>query len=127
MVGGGKAGQGSRWPGCVHRRRKARTKQAELSAIRSGIIAPTEPEQAARERTTVADALDKYSEYIRYHRSLRTFRTCRPILASFNTFCAKTYIDEIERADLVDFATHRLKQSQKARAFTTSWSWCARY
>ena len=95
---------------------KARAKQAELSAIRSGIIAPTEPEQAAPERTTVADALDKYSEYIRYHRSLRTFRTYRPILASFKTFCAKTYIDEIERADLLDFATHCLKQSQKGKS-----------
>ena len=68
------------------------------------------------ERTTVADALDKYSEYIRYHRSLRTFRTYRPILASFKTFCAKTYIDEIERADLLDFATHCLKQSQKGKS-----------
>src|SRR6202158_3474682 len=95
---------------------KARTKRAELSAIRSGIIAPPEQEQAALERTTVADALDKYSEYIRYHRSLRTFRTYRPILASFKTFCAKTYIDEIERADLLDFATHCLKQSQKGKS-----------
>jgi integrase len=95
---------------------KARIKQAELSAIRSGIIAPPEPEQAAPERTTIADALDKYSEYVRYHRSLRTFRTYRPILASFKTFCAKTYIDEIERADLLDFATHCLKQSQKGKS-----------
>src|SRR5215471_10319932 len=52
---------------------KMRHKQAELSAIRSGIIAPPKPEPVAPERITVNDALAKYSEYIRYHRSLRTF------------------------------------------------------
>jgi hypothetical protein len=81
---------------------KARNKQAELSAIRSGFIAP-EPEPAVQERITVAEALDKYCEYIRYHRTLRTFRTYRPILHSFKNFCSKMYIDEIERADLARF------------------------
>jgi integrase/recombinase XerD len=95
---------------------KARNKQAELAAIRSGIIAPPEPEPEAPARLTVADVLDQYIEYVRYHRSLRTFRTYRPILASFRNFCAKTYIDEIERADVLDFATHCLMQSQKGKS-----------
>jgi hypothetical protein len=93
-----------------------RNKQAMLSAIRSDIIAPPDPKPDAPERKTVSAALDEYSEYIRYHRSLRTFRTYRPILSSFKTFCAKTYIDEIERADLLDFATHCMKQSQKGKS-----------
>lgn len=59
----------------------ARRKQAELSAVRNGII-PAAPAPAPEpERITVAAALDRYSEYIQYHRSLRTFRTYRPILA----------------------------------------------
>jgi hypothetical protein len=90
-----------------------RNKQAMLSAIRSGIIAPPNPKPDPLERKTVSAALDGYSEYIRYHRSVRTFRTYRPILSSFKTFCAKTYIDEIERADLLDFATHCMKQSAR--------------
>jgi hypothetical protein len=52
---------------------RARHKQAELSAARSGII--PHPETPDAERITVKDALDKYEDYIRYHRSLRTFRT----------------------------------------------------
>src|SRR5262249_148365 len=82
----------------------------------NGIIASPEPEPVAPERIMVNDALDKYSEYIRHHRSLRTFRTYRPILASFKNFCGKTHIDEIERADLLDFATHCLNQSQTGKS-----------
>ena len=57
------------------------------------------------DRVRLADALDSYTEYIRYHCSLRTFRTYRPILQSFGAFCSRTYIDEVDRADLLAFAT----------------------
>jgi len=94
----------------------ARRKQAELSAARDGII-PAQPEpEPAPERTTVAAALDRYSEYIQYHRSLRTFRTYRPILAGFKSFCAKTHVDNVEREDLLDFATACLKKGQKGKS-----------
>ena len=94
----------------------ARRKQAELSAVRDGIIlAQPEPEPAP-ERTTVAAALDRYSEYIQYHRSLRTFRTYRPILESFKTFCAKIHVEDVEREDLLDFATACLKKGQKGKS-----------
>jgi integrase/recombinase XerD len=53
---------------------------------------------------------------VRYHRSLRTFRTYRPILDSFKAFCPKTYVDEVERQDLLDFATDCLKQGQKGKS-----------
>ncbi len=94
---------------------RAHRKQAELSAARSGLIdlhvPPPDPE-----RITLADALDKHREYIRYHRSLRTFRTYRPILNSFGLFCKRRYVDEIEREDLLDFAALCLKQTQKGRS-----------
>jgi integrase len=60
--------------------------------------------------------LDGYIEYVRYHRSLRTFRTYRPILDSFKAFCQKTYVDEVERQDLLDFSTDCLKQGQKGKS-----------
>jgi hypothetical protein len=66
---------------------RARHRQAGLSAIRSGLIeAPVIVE--APERIKVQDALGKYADHIRYHRSLRTYRTYRPILKSFGEFCA---------------------------------------
>jgi hypothetical protein len=50
---------------------KARTKQAELSAVRNGILpAPVIPPPEL-ERTTVAEAIERYSEYIKYHRSFK--------------------------------------------------------
>jgi hypothetical protein len=68
---------------------RAKHRQAELSAMRSGLIEiPVIVE--APERTKLVDALEKYTDYIQYHRSLRTFRTYRPILKSFGEFCSHT-------------------------------------
>jgi integrase/recombinase XerD len=53
---------------------------------------------------------------VRYHRSLRTFRTYRPILESFKAFCQKTHVDDVERQDLLDFATDCMKQGQKGKS-----------
>ncbi len=94
---------------------RARRKQAELSAIRSGLIDAEEAAPESPDRVTVKDALEKYEDYIRYHRSLRTFRTYRPILNTFGEFCPHTYIDEIDRATLLEFATRCLKIGQAGK------------
>lgn len=95
---------------------KARIKQAELAAVRNGIIPAAPVVEASQDRTTLKHALDAYKDYVRYHRSLRTFRTYRPILDCFSEFCIKTYVDEVERQDLLDFATHCMKQGQKGKS-----------
>jgi hypothetical protein len=64
----------------------ARHKQAELSAVKNGIIPAQPVSEPEPDRITVTDALDRYSEYIQYHRSLRTFRTYRPILSQTDDF-----------------------------------------
>jgi integrase len=95
---------------------KARIKQAELAAVRNGIIPVPPVVEVAQERRTLKHALDAYKDYVRYHRSLRTFRTYRPILDSFGTFCTKNFIDDVGRQDLLDFATDCLKQGQKGKS-----------
>ena len=95
---------------------KARMKQAELSAVRHGVIAQPEPVDQDQERITLHAALDKYIEYVQYHRSLRTFRTYRPILTSFKSFCTRTYVDQVQREDLLDYATHFIKEGQKGKS-----------
>jgi len=95
---------------------KARVKQAELTAQRNGIIPPAPEPEITPERTPLPAALDRYLDYVRYHRSLRTFRTYRPILESFKTFCTKTHVDDVERQDLLDFATHCMKNGQKGKS-----------
>jgi len=64
----------------------------------------------------VANDLRFNYEYVRYHRSLRTFRTYRPILEHFKSFCTKTHVDDVGRQDLLDFATHCLKEGQKGKS-----------
>lgn len=96
---------------------KARLKQAELSAIRHGLIPQPEPTtDKDQARVTLQAALDQYIDYVRFHRSLRTFRTYRPILASFKSFCVQTYIDQVDRKDLLDYATLCMKEGQKGKS-----------
>jgi integrase/recombinase XerD len=95
---------------------KARVKEAQLTAERNGIIPALPQPQTAPQRTSLASALDDYLNYVRYHRSLRTFRTYRPILTSFKTFCPKSHVDDVQRQDLLDFATHCMKQGQAGKS-----------
>lgn len=95
---------------------KARIKQAELAAAQNGIIPQPQIAEATPERKTLAAALDAYKDYVQYHRSLRTFRTYRPILESFKNFCMKKYVDEVERQDFIDFATQCMKEGQKGKS-----------
>jgi integrase/recombinase XerD len=95
---------------------KLRQKQASLDAVRNGLIPAPPPVEEKAERVRVGDALDKYTDYIRYHRSLRTFRTYRPILASFKNFCTRPYVADVERQDLLDFATDCLKRGQNGKS-----------
>jgi hypothetical protein len=46
-------------------------------------------------RTPLKTALDKDQEYIRFYRSLRTFRTYRPILRSFGSFCRRSHMEDV--------------------------------
>jgi integrase/recombinase XerD len=92
---------------------KARHKQAERAAVHSGIVTPANDNTG--DRITVTDALAKYEDYVRYHRSLRTFRTYRPILRSFGEFCPHTYVDQVDRVALMDYATLCLKKGQNGK------------
>jgi integrase/recombinase XerD len=95
---------------------KARVKEAQLTAERNGIVPPAPRPEPKPERTPLNSVLDDYVEYVRYHRSLRTYRTYRPILQSFKEFCTKTHVDEVEREDLLDFATDCTKQGQQGKS-----------
>jgi len=103
-------------PDAQHAADKARLKEAELTAQRNGIIPPAPQPEPKPERTPLTSVLDDYVEYVRYHRSLRTYRTYRPILQSFKEFCTKTHVDEVEREDLLDFATDCTKQGQQGKS-----------
>src|SRR5215831_18997165 len=71
---GGKRYREGAGPNAFAAAEKMRVKQAELDAVRNGVIPATPIIEVAPERTTLAAALDGYAEYVRYHRTLRTFR-----------------------------------------------------
>lgn len=113
---GGRRSREAAGPNAFVAAHKVRVKQTELAAVREGIIPPMPPVEEIPQRTMLAAALSTYVDYVRYHRSLRTFRTYRPILESFKAFCEKTYVDDVERQDLLDFATHCKSQGQKGKS-----------
>jgi integrase/recombinase XerD len=92
---------------------KARHKHAERIAVRSGIVPANDN---APDHTPLKTAIDKYEQYIQFHRSLRTFRTYRPILRAFAAFCKKTYVNDVTREDLIDFSTDCMKKGQAGKS-----------
>jgi integrase len=61
-------------------------------------------------------AIDQYLEYIRKHRSLRTYRTYRPVLhVHFRNSYTKTYVDEVERGDILKFMSDMFDDGLIAR------------
>ena len=85
----------------------ARRKALELEAIKAGIIsAPREAPKVEEKRPTLAAAIETYLDYISHQRSLRTYRTYRyTIDVLLRNSYSKTYVDQVEREDILKFIT----------------------
>jgi integrase len=85
----------------------ARAKSIEVNAMKAGLITPPEaPVASPPTRLTMDAAINQYLEYIRKHRSLRTYRTYRPALnVLFRNSYSKTYVDEVTREDILKFTS----------------------
>ena len=83
----------------------ARAKSIQLNARRAGILPSAKPPATpSTARITLAAAIDKYLEYIKVQRSLRTYRTYRPTLdVLLRNSYTKTYVDEVTRDDVLKF------------------------
>ncbi|HEY0162023.1 MAG TPA: tyrosine-type recombinase/integrase [Edaphobacter sp.] len=103
----------------------ARAKAIELQARKAGILVtlpaqpsspspspgPVDESLATRDqsetesRVTMADAVQRYMDFVQRQRSLRTFRTYRVALKNYFTNCyKKTYLDEVAREDLLAYS-----------------------
>lgn len=97
----------------------ARAKSIEISAVRAGLLALPEPAAMVIEepaRLTMDKAIDECLDYVRKHRSLRTFRTYRPVLNfHFRNSYVKTYVDEVDRSDILKFISDLFDYGLSAR------------
>jgi integrase/recombinase XerD len=111
----------------------ARAKFIELQARRAGILVELpKPETRPRNRSTTAHlpssgpdpnrltmaaAIDQYLEFCEKQRSLRTFRTYRPALKNYflNSY-AKTYVDEVNREDILTYISYCFDHGLAARS-----------
>ena len=85
----------------------ARSKSIELDALKAGLLRSSDTLAVpAPARLTIGAAIDDYLEYVRKHRSLRTYRTYRPTLqVLFRKSYTKTYVDEVTREDILKFTS----------------------
>ena len=95
----------------------ARAKSIQLNALKAGLLAPDDaPVVDEPARLTMNSAIDDYLEYIRKHRSLRTYRTYRPTLnILFRNSYTKTYVDEVTREDILKFTSDCFDQGLVSR------------
>jgi integrase len=88
-------------------------KRALERRLRLGLKLESEPE-SERERVTTGDAAKQYLLEIQAHKAEATWVKYSHDLGLFTSFCKK-YLDEISRADLLDFITHLRGLKAKGR------------
>ncbi len=90
----------------------ARRKGIELDAVEVGILRPqVDPVKSGDNRITMAAAIDSYLDFVRHHRSLRTYRTYRYTLdVLLRESYAKPYVDQVNRDDVLQFMTDCYKR-----------------
>lgn len=87
------------------RRRKAR-----LNAQLAGVKIPEEPSE--KDRIRLEDAAYDFLTEVKTQRKPKTYSAHRGMLNDFLASCGKTYLDQIERRDLIEFVAY-LKRERK--------------
>lgn len=93
-------------------------KQAELHAISAGvIITPSNPA-----RLKVTDAIEQFNDDLRLRdMRARTVAGYRLVFETFQKSCPKTYLDQIDRRDLLKFAASLRKDGLSPRTVSNRW------
>jgi integrase/recombinase XerD len=91
---------------------EARLKAIQMEAMRAGLVeTPPVPVNVDSNRLRVDTATDKYLEFIKNHRSPRTYLTYRYTLETlFRQSCAAKYVKDISRDDILQFMTYCYSQ-----------------
>lgn len=87
---------------------EARRKAIEVEAMRAGLVeTQSSPVSIASDRVCVDTAIDKYLEFIKNHRSPRTYLTYRYTLDKlFRQSCTTKSVEDISREDILKFMTY---------------------
>jgi integrase/recombinase XerD len=91
---------------------EARLKAIQIDAMRAGLVeAPPVAVSVQSNRLRVDTAIDKYLDFIKNHRSPRTFLTYRHTLETlFRQSCTAKHVEDISRDDILQFMTYCYSQ-----------------
>lgn len=85
----------------VEARTALRRRQTRLNAQLAGVHIPEVPKDSDRVR--LEDAIADFLLEVKNHRAKKTYAAYRAMLEDFSTSCSKTFLDELERKDLMTF------------------------
>jgi integrase/recombinase XerD len=85
----------------IEARTALRRRQTRLNAQLAGVAIPEVRKTGSRVK--LQDAIDDFLLEVQTHRAKKTHAAYRSMLADFSDSCPKTYLDEIERKDLMNF------------------------
>jgi integrase/recombinase XerD len=93
-------------------------KEGELHAVSAGVeLAPSDPA-----RLTLKDAIAHFTDDLtlldRRHRTMAAYKL---MFSNFQAACKKTYLDQIERRDLLKFAASLRKDGLSPRTVSNRW------
>lgn len=83
-------------------------REKALDAANHGVALAEEPRD--EHRTKIRDAITEYLEDRQLQKSRRTYAGGKLVLDAFTESCSKTYLDQIDRRDLMDFINFCKKQ-----------------
>lgn len=93
-------------------------KEGELAAVAAGveIVAPNPA------RLKLADAIEQFNEDLKLlERRDRTLASYKLVFETFKASCSKTYLDQIDRRDLLRFVASLRKDGLSARTVSNRW------
>ncbi len=87
----------------------ARRKHTELNGSRLPAASLRAPATLGGNRILTGNAVQQYLEFIKVHRSHRTFLSYRATLKSLGKSYHRIYVDQVRRDDILDFITYSYK------------------
>ncbi|MGA2431076.1 MAG: site-specific integrase [Candidatus Acidiferrum sp.] len=101
----------------------ARKMEATLKATALGLVVKSSLPETRSERIKLADAIAEYKTETQEHKARRTYLNYAHALDLFAKRCPKTYVDEVERGCIMDFAAALKKDGNGERTVFNRFSY----
>lgn len=93
----------------------ARAKRRELIAAKALANTVIDPNEVEQPRVTLTLGIESYLRFVKIHRNHNTFVNYQVTLSALLQRCHRTYLDDVNRNDLIDFVSFFYEQGLAGR------------